>query len=153
MVHWLISACRTQLWHVFSILTMSSLIIHKNVTRCHTSVKQIQIKVKFGTLTNISMSNSTMTCVFNIDRILIFKNKPIFKFFALGSNLSKIGENWKCFRFWPFRPCCRSKRNLIWSIDLVFKFYTQNFGLGAIIQQNWRSLKIITLERTFATLR
>ena len=48
-------------------MTMSSLIIHRKVTCCQTSVKQTQIKVKFGTVIN----NPTMAFISKIDNLLI----------------------------------------------------------------------------------
>ena len=50
----------------FSILTKSTLIIHRNVTSCQTSIKQPQMKMKIGILININMTRLNMTFLLNI---------------------------------------------------------------------------------------
>ena len=45
---------------------MSTLIIHRKVTCCQSSVKQAQKKVKIGTVITINMTKSNMTFIFNI---------------------------------------------------------------------------------------
>ena len=50
-----------------SILTMSTLIIHRKVTCCQTSVEQAQKKVKIGTVININMTNSNIVNLIKFD--------------------------------------------------------------------------------------
>ena len=55
----------------FSILTKSTLIIHRKVTSCQTSAKQPQIKMKIGMLINTNMTRSNMPFIVNVDKIHI----------------------------------------------------------------------------------
>ena len=66
LVCWLIPTWQGQIWHSLSILTKSTLIIHRKVTSCQTSAKQHQMKMKIGILININMTKSNMALVFNI---------------------------------------------------------------------------------------
>ena len=71
LVWWLILIWRIELLHLYWKLTISSLIIHRKVTCCQTSIKETQIKVKFCAVTNIGIENLTMTFISKIDNFLI----------------------------------------------------------------------------------
>ena len=50
---------------------MSTLIIHRKMTCCLSSVKQSQIKMKIGRVIKINTTGSNMTFIFNIDKVHI----------------------------------------------------------------------------------
>ena len=79
---WLI--WKFELWHLYGKLTISTLIIHNNVTCCQISIKQTQMKVKFGVVTNIDIIGLQYKCTYQLS-VSISVSEP---------NLTLI---WVCF--------------------------------------------------------
>ena len=52
---------------------MSTLIIHRKVTCCQTSVKQSQMKMEIGILIKINTTRSNMPFIVNIDKFAHIK--------------------------------------------------------------------------------
>ena len=65
-----INMTKSNMKFVFNIINFS-LIIHRKVTCCQTSVKQPQIKMKIGMLINTNMTRSNMTFIVNINKVHI----------------------------------------------------------------------------------